>query len=82
MGREVALMSEDWKRFELHTTRQGETTCIALLGEFDLVGLEQLEDELQRADSRGGRTVLDLRGLRFADSTGSVDDSLGRDLVA
>jgi anti-anti-sigma regulatory factor len=74
-------MSEDWKRFELHTT-QGETTCIALLGEFDLIGLDQLEEELQRADSRRGRVVLDLRGLKFIDSTGSIDDSLGRDLVA
>jgi anti-anti-sigma regulatory factor len=74
-------MSEDWERFELHTTQQGETTCIALLGEFDLIGLDQLEEELQRADSRRGRAVLDLRGLKFTDSTGSIDDSLGRDLV-
>jgi anti-anti-sigma regulatory factor len=82
MGGEVDLMSEDWKRFELHTTHQGETTCIALLGDFDLVGLDQLEDELQMAESRGGRATLDLRSLKFTDSTGSSDDSLGRDLVA
>jgi anti-anti-sigma factor len=75
-------MSEDWKRFELHTTRHGETACIALLGEFDLVGLAQFKEELQRAESRGGRAVLDLRGLSFIDSTASIDDSLGRDLVA
>ncbi len=82
MGREVDTMSEDWHRFELHTTRRGETTCIALLGDFELVGLDQLEQELHRADSRPGRVVLDLRGLKFIDSPGSVDDSLGRDLVA
>lgn len=75
-------MSHDWKRFELHTTRRGETTCIALLGDFELVGLDQLEEELQVAESRGGRAVLDLRDLRFTDSTRSIDDSLGRDLVA
>jgi hypothetical protein len=75
-------MSEDWKRFELHTTRQGETACIALLGDFELVGLAQFEEELQDAESRVGRAVLDLRGLKFTDSTGSIDDSLGRDLVA
>jgi anti-anti-sigma regulatory factor len=75
-------MSEDWKRFELHTTQRGETTCIALLGEFDLVGLDQLEQELQRADGRGGRAVLDLRDLKLTDSSESMDDSLGRDLVA
>ena len=28
------------------------------------------------------RAVLDLRSLKFTDSTGSIDDSLGRDLVA
>jgi len=75
-------MSEDWKRFELHTTQRGETTCIALLGEFDLLGLDQLEQELQRADDRLGRVVLDLRDLKFTGSRASVDDALGRDLVA
>jgi anti-anti-sigma regulatory factor len=75
-------MSEDWTRFELHTMQRGETTCIALLGEFDLLGLDQLELELQRADGRGGRAVLDLRDLKFTDSSESIDDSLGRDLVA
>ena len=75
-------MSEDWKRFELHTTQQGETTCIALLGEFDLLGLDQLEQELQRADDRHGRVVLDLRDLKLTGSSAAIDDSLGRDLVA
>lgn len=75
-------MSEDWKRFELHTTRHGETACIALLGEFELVGLDEFREALQKAESRGGRAVLDLRGLKFTDQTASIDDSLGRDLVA
>ena len=75
-------MSENWKRFELHTTKRGETTCVALLGEFDLMGLDELEEELQQANGRSGRAVLDLRSLKFTDSTGSIDDSLGRDLVA
>jgi hypothetical protein len=75
-------MSEDWKRFEVHTTRHGETACLALLGEFELVGLDQFKEELRRAESRGGRAVLDLRGLKFTDPTPSIDDSLGRDLVA
>jgi hypothetical protein len=74
-------MSEDWKRFELHTAQRGETTCIALLGEFDLLGLDQLEQELQQADG-SGRAVLDLRGLKVVGSSESIDDSLGRDLVA
>jgi anti-anti-sigma regulatory factor len=74
-------MSENWKRFELHTAQQGETTCIALLGEFDLIGLDQLEQELHATDCEGGRAVLDLRGLRFIDPAGSIDD-VGRDLVA
>jgi len=60
-------MSESWQRFELHTTQQGETTCIALLGEFDVAGVEQLEEELRRAEKEGSRLVLDLRGLQFTD---------------
>ena len=75
-------MTEDWKRFELHATQRGETTCIALLGEFDLLGLDQLEAELQRVDGQAGRVVLDLRALRFTDIDDAIDDSLGRDLVA
>ena len=75
-------MSEDWKRFELHTTQQGDTTCIALLGEFDLLGLDQLEEVLRQADGRPGRAVVDLRDLKLTDSSEAIDDSLGRDLVA
>jgi hypothetical protein len=82
MGREVDLMSEEWKRFELHVTQRGETTCIALLGEFALVGVDRFEEELQRAESRGGRAVLDLRGLRFTHSPQSDDASLGRDSIS
>ena len=78
MGGEVDGLSESWQRFELHTTQQGETTCVALLGEFDVAGVEQLEEELRRAEKEGGRLVLDLRGLKFTDSTGSAGDSLGR----
>jgi hypothetical protein len=82
MGGEVDGMSESWQRFELHATRQGETTCIALLGEFDLAGVEQLEEELRRAEREGGRLVLDLHSLKFTDSTGSVRDSLGRGSIS
>jgi hypothetical protein len=45
-------------------------------------GLDQFKEELQKAESRDGRAVLDLRGLKFTDPTASIDDSLGRDLVA
>jgi hypothetical protein len=82
MGGGVDPVSEDWKRFELHTAQHGETNCIAILGEFELLGLDQLERELQGAEGHSGRAVLDLRGLRFTVSTGSTDESLGRDLVA
>ena len=75
-------MTEDWKRFELHTTQRGETTCLALLGEFDLLGLDQLEAELQRVDGRPDRVVLDLRDLKLTDASEAIDDSLGKDLVA
>jgi hypothetical protein len=71
-------MTQDWKRFELHTTQRGETTCIALLGEFDILGLDQLEAELQRVDDRRGRAVLDLRHLKFGDARDAIDDLLAR----
>jgi anti-anti-sigma regulatory factor len=82
MGGGVDPMSDDWKPFELHTAQHGETTCIAILGEFELLGLDQLAQELQAAEASSGRAVLDLRGLKFIDSTGSTDETLGRDLVA
>jgi anti-anti-sigma regulatory factor len=65
-------VSENGLTFELHVTERGETSCIALLGEFDVVGVEQLEAELRRAEKEEDRPTLDLRGLGFIGSTGSV----------
>jgi hypothetical protein len=52
---------------ELHVTTNGESTCVALLGEFDLEGVEQLEARLQRLQDEQPRPTLDLRRIVVLD---------------
>jgi anti-anti-sigma factor len=45
--------------------------CLALEGELDLAGAQQLEAHLDEAEREGsGRLIVDLRRLSFIDSTG------------
>jgi anti-anti-sigma factor len=55
-------------QLSLDTSRAGATTVIALAGELDLAGTAALEQELAAVEDDA--VVLDLRGLRFMDSTG------------
>ena len=48
---------------ELHVTRKGESTCVALLGEFEVEGMDELQDRLERVEGDHTRPVLDLRRL-------------------
>jgi anti-anti-sigma factor len=51
--------------------RQTDTARIlALHGELDLASVTELVDRAEAALREGGPLVLDLRGLRFIDSTG------------
>ena len=51
--------------------QQGDQLRVALVGELDIVGAPQLEDELVSLEPDSVRTlVLDLRGITFIDSTG------------
>jgi hypothetical protein len=52
---------------ELHVTKNGESTCVALLGEFELEGVEQLEARLERLQEDQARPVLDLRRIVVVD---------------
>ncbi len=54
------------------TARQGSDRLILELeGELDMVSSGLLEDAVANADLNGsGAVVLDLRGIRFVDSTG------------
>jgi hypothetical protein len=51
---------------ELHLTTKGESTCLALLGEFELQGVEQLQERLERLEDEA-RPVIDLRRIVVVD---------------
>jgi hypothetical protein len=52
---------------ELYVTTKGESTCLSLLGEFELEGLEQLEARLERLQEDSTPPVLDLRRIIVVD---------------
>jgi anti-sigma B factor antagonist len=53
------------------TSVDGRAAVIAIHGELDLAGASTLEQELARIEqAQGGAIVLDLRGVRFMDSSG------------
>jgi anti-anti-sigma regulatory factor len=52
---------------ELYVTKKGETTCVALLGEFELEGVEQLQARLERLKDDHPQPTLDLRRVVFVD---------------
>lgn len=55
----------------LETREEGNAVRIALSGELDLASALTFDEELRRAEERSPATmVLDLRRLRFMDSTG------------
>jgi hypothetical protein len=52
---------------ELYVTTKGESTCVSLLGEFELEGVEQLEARLERLQEDQARPVLDLGRIIVVD---------------
>jgi anti-anti-sigma factor len=55
----------------LETREEGEQVRIALEGELDLSSALTFDEEIRRAEERKPKTlVIDLRGLKFLDSTG------------
>ncbi len=55
----------------LETREEGEQVRIAVGGELDLSSALTFDEEMRRAEERRPRTiVLDLRELKFLDSTG------------
>lgn len=56
----------------LTTSHEQEAVRVTLTGELDLSSALTFDDELRRIESDGDRAklVLDLRGLKFLDSTG------------
>jgi anti-anti-sigma factor len=55
----------------LETRQEGDSVRIAVAGELDLSSALTFDEEMRRAENKLPRTiVLDLRRLRFLDSTG------------
>jgi anti-sigma B factor antagonist len=55
----------------LETRQEGDAVRIAVAGELDLSSALTFDEEMRRAEDKLPRTiVLDLRRLRFLDSTG------------
>jgi hypothetical protein len=45
---------------ELHVTRKGESTCVAVLGEFEVEGVEELKAHLERLKDEDDLPTLDV----------------------
>jgi anti-sigma B factor antagonist len=59
------------KNLSIETRWDGKEAVIALTGELDLSTAVQVDRELEAAEEREpSRLVIDLRGLKFLDSTG------------
>jgi anti-anti-sigma factor len=57
--------------FQVHVSEGNQIVSIALVGELDLATAGRLESELRRVEgARPPVLVIDLRRLRFIDSTG------------
>jgi anti-sigma B factor antagonist len=67
---------------EIEVRQEGGATLLALQGELDISSTERVEQELRRVEEKSPPTlVIDLRPLRFIDSTG-LRLVLGADLRA
>ena len=54
----------------VHTDEGPDAVCVSLEGELDLSNVLHVEEEIRRVEKRRPSLVLDLRRLRFIDSTG------------
>ena len=55
---------------EAHVLRDGETSTLVLVGEFDLAAIDAVRTKFAEACSVSSRVVIDLSRLTFIDSTG------------
>jgi anti-anti-sigma factor len=54
----------------VHTDEEPDAVRVSLEGELDLSNVLYVEEEIRKAEKRKPALVLDLRKLRFLDSTG------------
>jgi len=63
-------VDDDDAPFTLERSERDGLTLLALGGDLDLAASPALEEALEAVSDSERRVVLDLRGLRFMDSTG------------
>jgi anti-anti-sigma factor len=56
--------------FDVREVRAGEATLLAFEGDLDITAVPEAGAAIERAQSEGGVVTIDLRGLRFIDSSG------------
>ena len=61
---------EDTTGFEVHTSVEADRVVVALAGECDLASRAALTAALAEAVERASAVVVDLKALRFLDSSG------------
>lgn len=61
---------EDTTGFEVHTSVETDRVVVALVGECDLATREALTEALMAAVEQAPTVVVDLKALRFLDSSG------------
>jgi hypothetical protein len=52
---------------ELYVTKKGESTCVAVLGEFELEGVDELLARLERLKDEQDPPTLDLSRILVVD---------------
>jgi len=56
--------------FDVKVSRSGEATVLVFDGDLDLIAVPVADEALERAQRETRTVVLDLRSLRFMDSSG------------
>lgn len=64
------MIDEAEPTFAVSVRAGGDRTVVAFTGDLDIAGAEEAREALIGAQSGGGVVLLDLRGLRFMDSSG------------
>jgi mRNA-degrading endonuclease toxin of MazEF toxin-antitoxin module len=64
---------------ELHITKKGETTCVALLGEFEPAGVDELRARLGSFRDDHAQPVLDLGHVVVVDAATSDHGTATKD---
>jgi anti-anti-sigma factor len=56
--------------FDVRLVSTGDSTVLAFSGDLDLTAAAEASQAIERAQNGGGAVVIDLRDLRFIDSSG------------